>query len=213
MADYTAAKDTYLQGLRIARDINYRKGEALLLAALGLLYNQMGDDVMAYNYSQQALSLTQASFTHPTSRGHALTNLGHALAGLGRLNEAVGVYHQAIHTRQETGEDHLLLDSLGGLAHVLWRQKSLRKALWHAEEILDEARAQHLRGSQQPLRIYMTCYRILSAHKDARAAQVLRLAQDLLQRQAASIADLHQRRFFLEEVALHREIVQQFSQL
>jgi predicted ATPase/class 3 adenylate cyclase len=213
MAEYAAAKDTYLQGLRITRDIGYRKGEALLLAALGLLYNQMGDDVMAYNYSQQALSLTQASFTHPTSRGHALTNLGHALAGLGRLNEAVGVYQQAIHTRQETGEDHLLLDSLGGLAHVLWRQKSLRNALWHVEEILDEARSQHLRGSQQPLRIYMTCYRILLANKDERAAQVLHLAHDLLQRQASSIEDLHRRRFFLEEVALHQEIVQQFSQL
>jgi len=168
--------------------------------------------VMAYNYSQQALSLTQASFTHPTSRGHALTNLGHALVGLGRLNEAVGVYQQAIHTRQETGEDHLLLDSLGGLAFVLWRQKSLRKALWHVDEILDEARTQHLRGSQQPLRIYMTCYRILLANKDERAAKVLRLAHTLLQRQAESIYDRHQRRFFLEEVALHQEIGQQFSQ-
>jgi hypothetical protein len=59
----------------------------------------------------------------------------------------------------------------------------------------------------------MTCYRILLANKDERAAQVLHLAHDLLQRQASSIEDLHRRRFFLEEVALHQEIVQQFSQL
>ena len=212
-ANYAVAKVTYLQGLRIARDINYRKGEALLLAALGLLYNQMGDNVMAYDYSQQALSLTQTSIRHPTAKGHALTNLGHALVGMGRLNEAVSVYQQAIHTRQETGEDHLALDSLGGLAHVLWRQKALGKALHYVEEILDEARTQHLRGSQQPLRIYMTCYYILTANKDERAVQILSVAHELLQHQAASINDPERRRFFLEEVPLHQEIVHHFSQL
>jgi tetratricopeptide (TPR) repeat protein len=213
-ADYTAAKDYYLEALRIARSIAYRKGEALLLAALGLLYNQIGDNVVAYDYSQQALSLTQSSsFTHPTSRGHALTNLGHALVGLNRLNEAADVYQQAIHVRHGTGEDHLVLDSLGGLAHVLWRQKSLRKALRQVEEILDEARVQHLRGSLQPLRIYMTCYHVLWANKDERASQVLHVAHDLLQQQAASLDDPDRRRFFLEEVDLHQEILRRFSQL
>ncbi len=206
MTDYGAAKNHLGEGLQIARQIGYRKGEALLLAALALLYNQTGDDVVAYDYSQQALTLTQA-LQHPASQGYALTNLGHALMGLGRLNEAATVFQQAVQVRQETGEDHLLMDSLAGLVHALWQQKSGRKALQYVNEILYEGRAQHVRGCLQPLRVYMACYQVLLDHQDARAGQVLQMAYELLQRQAISIVDKEQRRFFLEDVPLHSKIV------
>jgi tetratricopeptide (TPR) repeat protein len=212
MADYVAAKEYYLAGLQISREIGYRKGEALLLAALGLLHNQTDDDVVAYDYSQKSLAL-MPKLRQPTSQGHALTNLGHALAGLGRLSEATSVYQQAVNLRRETGEKHLLLDSLAGLAHVLWQQKALRKALAHVEEILAEEHAPHLRGSHQPLRIYMTCCRILTAHEDERAEQVLKLAYDLWQQRADSIEDEESHRFFVENVPLHQEIARQFNQL
>jgi tetratricopeptide (TPR) repeat protein len=212
MADYVAAKEYYLAGLQISREIGYRKGEALLLAALGLLHNQTDDDVVAYDYSQKSLAL-MPKLRQPTSQGHALTNLGHALAGLGRLSEATSVYQQAVNLRRETGEKHLLLDSLAGLAHVLWQQKALRKALAYVEEILAEEHAPHLRGSHQPLRIYMTCCCILAAHEDERAEQVLKLAYDLWQQRADSIEDGERRRFFVENVPLHQEIARQFNQL
>ncbi|MCB8942374.1 MAG: tetratricopeptide repeat protein [Ardenticatenaceae bacterium] len=203
-ADFDAAKGHLLAGLRLARQIGYRKGEALLLAGLGLLHHMMGDEVMAYDYSQQALSLTQA-LQHPSSQGFALTNLGYALVGLGRMNEAITVLQQAVQLRQKTGEAHLLLDSWGGLAYALWRQKSLRKAQQYVDEIL-RAGSPYLRGSFQPLRILMTCYRVLVANGDERALVVLQRAHELWQQQAASIVDEERRRFFWEGVPLHREI-------
>ena len=206
MADYEATKTHFGIGLKLAKQIGYRKGEALLLAALALLYHQIGDDVVAYDYSQQALSLTQA-LQHPASQGYALTNLGYALLGLGRLNEAATVFQQAVQVRQETGEDHLVMDSRGGLAKALWRQKSLRKALQYVDDILQEDQMQHIRGCLQPLQVYMTCYDVLLASDDSRAGWVLRMAHELLQKQAASLVDKERRRFFLENVPLHQRII------
>ena len=205
-ADYEAAKLHFGEGLKLAKQIGYRKGEALLLAAWALLYHQMGDDVVAYDYSQQALSLTQA-LQHPASQAYALTNLGYALLGMGRLNEAVTVFQQAVQVRQMTGEEHLLIDSLSGLAQALWLQKSQRKALQYVDEILQEGRVQHVRGCLRPLRAHMTCYHVLLANGDERAGEVLQMAHELLQKRAASITDAERRRFFLEDVPLHREIL------
>jgi tetratricopeptide (TPR) repeat protein len=206
MADFEASKNGLLEGLYIVREIGYRKGEALILASLGLLHHQMGDDVLGYDYSQQSLLLTQA-LSHPTSQGYALTSLGHALVGLGRPSEAAAVYQQALILRRELGEDHLAMDSLAGLARVFFLQQNATKALAHIATILNFAEANSLEGSQQPVRILMTCYDVLKGEGDGRAAAILQQAHQLLQKQAASIMDEAMRQRFLQLVPLHQKII------
>jgi hypothetical protein len=64
-----------------------------------------------------------------------------------------------------------------------------------------------LEGTLEPLRIYLTCYRVLSANGDGRAEEVLEAAYRLLQERAVTIEDQDLRRSYLENVAAHREIV------
>ncbi|MCI0478606.1 MAG: hypothetical protein L0Y55_20385, partial [Anaerolineales bacterium] len=61
-------------------------------------------------------------------------------------------------------------------------------------------------GTDEPFRIYLTCYRVLRANQDARADTILRTAQNLLQERAARISDETARRSFLENVPHHREL-------
>jgi hypothetical protein len=80
------------------------------------------------------------------------------------------------------------------------------------ETILEQMRARPtLDGTDEPLRVYLTCYRVLSASQDPRAGEVLDAAYRLLQERATHIDDEDLRRSFLENVAAHREIVRLHS--
>jgi hypothetical protein len=62
-------------------------------------------------------------------------------------------------------------------------------------------------GSEEPFRIYLTCYRVLDALQDPRATAVLQTARDLLEAYANQIADASLHLSFLENVATHRELL------
>jgi hypothetical protein len=99
---------------------------------------------------------------------------------------------------------------LAGLAHVSLLQGDLVLAQTHAEEILSYFQDSVVDGTDDPFRIYLTCYRVLQANRDPRAEGVLATAHQLLQERAAKISDEELRRSFLERVPANREIVNEF---
>jgi hypothetical protein len=90
-------------------------------------------------------------------------------------------------------------------------QGDLTRAQTQVEEILSYLETNTLAGTEEPFRIYLTCYRVLQANRDSRAKVILDTALRLLQEQAAKISDEDMRRSFLENVAAHREIVKEFN--
>jgi hypothetical protein len=139
---------------------------------------------------------------------HVYVVLGHALLGLGRPTEAADAYKQALNLHREKGQHHLVAEPLAGLARVALAQGDRTGALAHVGEILDHMEAHPaLLGTWEPLRIYLTCYRVLQASGDPRAGELLDAAYHLLQERAAGIEDDDLRRSFLENVAAHGEIV------
>ena len=124
------------------------------------------------------------------------------------MAEAAQSYRQAVEIRGELGERNLAIESLAGLARASLGQKDLSLALTHVEEILDHLEDKTLDGTDEPFRIYLTCYRVLRANQDPRAQDVLAEAHRLLQERAARISDEETRRLFLENVTAHREIVE-----
>jgi len=68
-----------------------------------------------------------------------------------------------------------------------------------------------LQGTDEPIRVYMTCYRVLRAGGDPRAEGILDAAYHLLQERASQFEDEAERRSFLENVAAHRELAQEWS--
>ena len=59
----------------------------------------------------------------------------------------------------------------------------------------------------EPSWVCLICYRVLRAHEDPRAGELLEAAHRLLQARARQIDDQALRRSFLENVAANREIV------
>jgi predicted ATPase/DNA-binding SARP family transcriptional activator len=218
--DYAGARGHYRQTLHLARETGDRQNEGMALACLGLLSHHLGDDGTACSYAQQALCIAQ-EIGDRYVQGYALTRLGHALAGLGRLAKATGVYRQAQALRRELGQLNMAMESLAGLARVSLAQGDLSQAQAYVEEILAHLEAgapstgsgHGLNGTDEPFRVYLTCYRVLRANQDPRAQEILSAAHRLLQGRAAKISDEEWRRSFLENVAAHREIIEDFRSL
>jgi hypothetical protein len=83
----------------------------------------------------------------------------------------------------------------------------LEQAQAQVEEVLSTMQTLGLQGFDQPARVLLTCYRVLSDGRDPRAGEVLQKGHRLLQECAATIEDQSQRRSFLEKVPANRELL------
>jgi tetratricopeptide (TPR) repeat protein len=231
LGDYARARAYFEQSLHIRREIGDRQGEGACLAEMTLLFHHLDDDQATQEHGQQTLLIAKEVGDRHI-QGRTLTLLGHALSKLARrstarpssprsepatssvesahehLAEASEVYEQALALRRELGQPHLVMESLAGLARVSLAQNDLIQAQAQVEEILTHLESKTLDGTDEPLRIYLTCYHVLRAAQDPRAQEILNTAHNLLQERAAKIGDEELRRSFLENVAVHREIVE-----
>jgi predicted ATPase/class 3 adenylate cyclase len=203
--DYQEARAYYERALEIRRQIGEQQGEGETFAYLGLLFHHLGDDKKAVAYSEQSADIARELGDHHLL-GFALTHLGHALAGQERLADAENTYQQAVSVRRELGEYNRALEPLAGLIRIYLDLDMRSAAQAWVEEILGHIEGRQLHGTEEPLRIYLTCYRFLEAGQDPRALAVLTQAHDLLQTQAEMLVDVTLQRSFLENVAAHREI-------
>jgi tetratricopeptide (TPR) repeat protein len=208
--DYTAARAHYEASRQIARETGMRQFEGRTLASLSLLYHRLGQDRVAREFCYQALSIAQ-ELGDRNLEASALTRLGHTLTALDHLAEAATAYAQALTLRRELAQAHLEMESLSDLARASLAQNELAQAQTHVEEILGFLEDNTLDGTDEPFRVYLTCYRVLHANQDPRAQVLLTTAHGLLQDQAAKIEDEGMRRSFLENVLTHREIVREFA--
>jgi hypothetical protein len=108
-------------------------------------------------------------------------------------------------------EYHRANKPLAGLARASLAQGDLDTAQAYVEEILIYLETGTPDGSSESCLVYLTCYRVLQANDDPRADTVLEEAHRLLQERAAKISSEDQRRSFLENVAAHREIVNEWT--
>jgi tetratricopeptide (TPR) repeat protein len=211
LGDYRAARENYDEALQINREIGDRGREAEVLASLGLLSHHQGDHETARVYCQSASAIHQ-QVGRREMEGHALTNLGHALHSLGCMKEAAAAYRQALALRRDQGQPHLATEPLAGLARIALTQGNLAQARVHVQGILDHLQANTLEGTDEPFRVYLTCYRVLHGSQDPRAETILTTAHGLLLAQAAKIGDRGLQRSFLENVVTHRELLEAWQE-
>jgi hypothetical protein len=103
---------------------------------------------------------------------------------------------------------------LAGLARAALAQGEGAQAMAHVEEILGVLETlPQLKGTWQPLRVYLTCYQVLQANDDPRAEAILEAGYQLIRERADRIDDERLRRLYMKNVAAHREIVAEWERL
>ena len=189
----------------LSRETGGRQSESIGLSNLGLLYHLIGEQDKARDCSIQAVEMARQNGDHRLE-AYALTHLGHALLALGRAEQAGAAYERAWKLRRALGAMHLAVESQAGLARASLARGRIAHALAHAEEILHYLESHSLDGTEEPLRVYWTCYQVLRAAGDGRADSILEAARRTLYDRAERIGDEAMKRSFLEKVPLHREI-------
>lgn len=206
LGDCAVAQEALEQALVINQEIGDRRNEATVRAALALLYSQRGEHHTAREQAQTALELASvlgARYVEAT----AYTRLGQALHGLTNLQGAEAAYQAALRLGRELQAQTLALESLAGLARLALARGDLATARARAHELAAALEAEGLPWADALPQLFLSCYQILSAVGDARAAQVLEVACACLHRQASQINDVTCREAFWEDVPLHRTLL------
>jgi hypothetical protein len=137
----------------------------------------------------------------------ALRLLGHALLGLGGLPAARVAYEQAGQLQEVLGFEHLRAETATDLARVALTQGDTAQAVARVTDILPDVEHGALAGLEEPLLVYLTCYRVLRAAVDARADALLAAGHVFLQERATQFVDEARRSRFLKNVPAHRELL------
>jgi len=110
------------------------------------------------------------------------------------------------------GQLFLTNEPKAGLARVALQEGKLDEALGFVEQIMDFLKDHNLDGTNEPMRIYLTCYQVLQAAGDPRADEILTQAHAILMERANKITDEAMRTSYLENVAANKQIVDIFLQ-
>lgn len=208
---FDAARDHLTRCLHISRAIGYRWGESVALANLGLTAHLQNENSRAVAHLHEALQIVR-EIGEQAEEAAILTYLGHAELGRGQLAEAGAAYRAALELRNQLAQPILATEPLAGLAQVALATDDIIAALAHVSAILVHLERSTLAGTDEPLRVYYTCYQILRAAGDSRADDMIETAYRMLMAQASTIGDMAQRRSFLEHVPYHRAIMAAWSE-
>lgn len=207
MGEYTAAQTYLEQSLPISREVGERTMESVVLMNLALLYHQMGAQETSVTYGHQALTMMR-TLNGPLFYSATLTWLAHALTALDQFNEARQHYEEAITIRRMIGQTHIIIEPLAGLARIALAIGDDTQAYEYGKEMRRLLkRNPNLHGTEEPFRIYLTCYHGLHIGHDARAQQVLQVSYKLLQQRATTYTNENQRTTFLQ-ISAHQDLIQ-----
>ena len=207
LGQYGEAEAQLLQAHQQAAQIQLVPGLCYSALNLGLSAVRQGRFGVAAQRLEEALTLARQMEAQRLI-GSALTVLGHARAGLGDLADAGDAYWEALAIWEALALPAMAAEARAGLARIAHANDAPSLALGFVEPILAQAaRDPRLHGSEAPVEIYLSCYRVLHKAGDPRAAEVLQQGRALLQARLDGIADKADRQAVAENVAAHRELL------
>ena len=207
LGDHERARSYAERQLQIAREISDRRNETFSMINLSSHTGALGESALAIQYAEQGLALARQS-NDRNLQAWALTYLGHGLFESGMLEPAQTAYREALSLRYELDQPALATEPAAGLARICLLQGDAVSAGIHVDSVLAQFEQDGtLEGTDQPLRVYLSCYLVLSGLNDPRARGILNTAHDMLKTRANGIADPARRQIFLERITYNREIL------
>lgn len=204
--DFSAARSYHEQALKIVREDGDLYGELNTLINLSALEGMYNEVEPALQNAKQAVRLAQKA-SDPSGEAWAMLYLGHAHMLRNEIEPAQAAYRNSIDIRTKLGQTSLLMEPLAGLVQTYMQADDLEAAADPAGKILNllESGAA-LDGSDEPLRVYYTCYRYLERKRDPRSGRILQQAKKLLETQVSKFGDEADRQRYVENIPWRRAI-------
>ncbi|MFN8445404.1 MAG: BTAD domain-containing putative transcriptional regulator [Caldilineaceae bacterium] len=200
LGNYTAALERHHTSRRISREIQQPVQESHALHNLCTVERKRGNLELAEEYGQEALRLALV-YDLPDAVNYARLHLGYVWLAKGDLEEAALSFQLAADGWQTQQSTNLQRESLVGVAAVAYRQDQLQQAADLIRPIVPILLECVPDNVDEPYEMVLTCYRILTALQDERAAKLLATAHAQLQSHASKITDRQLRHTFWQAPA------------
>jgi tetratricopeptide (TPR) repeat protein len=204
--DFVSARAHHEQALILARESGDVNQEVFTLVNLSAIAGIQNDANTALLHAERAKELA-IKISERSGEAWAELYIGHARLMLSDIESAQGAYRKSIEIRKELRQFSLSMEPIAGLAESYLRANDIEFAVNEIEKILSFLESETtLDGTDEPLRIYHTCYMVLEKKQDPRSRQVLQSAMNLLEAQASNFKDEPARRRYIENIPWHRAI-------
>ncbi len=207
LGDFERADTMYSEAVQLAEELNDREKLIYIMGSKILGEYYQGKLDQAYQEAQNGLKITQEIKSPPLS-GLMHILKGHLEFALNKIDEAEVSYGEAMRLNIEIGETHLAVEPLAGLARVALARGNHDKALQEVNKVLEHLNTESLDGTNEPIQLYLTSYRVLHGLNDPRANKILETAHTYLQETVLKIPDERRRQMFLNNIPHHRELMQ-----
>jgi class 3 adenylate cyclase/tetratricopeptide (TPR) repeat protein len=203
MGAYEGAREDYEKSMEWKQRLGDKVGQGFSLHGLGQVFLNMGEFSRAVDAFERSLEIRKKA-NHRRGVGSSYNGLGLVYLAMQEYDKALDYFVRAYDISKSIGlQAEMVIDlSFMGLAYL--GQGNLEEANRCSEEAISLLRERESVEAVQ--RIYLNHYRILSARQDPAADEFLRKAHQVMMGQAACIGDEEERRRFMEEVKVNREI-------
>jgi predicted ATPase/class 3 adenylate cyclase len=206
LGDFRAAREYQLRALAISREVGNQYHVTYTLINLSAIagYEQQAES--ALDYARQGLALAQLIKDQP-GEAWATLFMGFGWLIAGDYAQAREAFRRSAAIREELGQPALRMEPLSGMAQVELAAGNLPAAAEIVETIMAHwASGGTLEGTEEPLRIFLTCYQVLSELKDPRALDVVKSGYQRLLESVSIVDDEQTRRMIIENVSWRRAI-------
>lgn len=207
LGDYRQARLFAEQTVQIAREVGDLYNETYSLINLSSYNAALSEFDIAVETAASAKTLAILTGDR-SAEAWAHTYLGHALLAMHRYENSAEAYQAALNIRVELAQPVLAAEPGAGLARIAMEQNRLDEAQTLIQPVLAAIDTDDsLAGTDDPLRVYLTCLLILRQANDPRAQSFLQYTYDRLQSRAALISNETDRQFFIHNISHHHEIM------
>jgi predicted ATPase/class 3 adenylate cyclase len=212
LGDFEAAFQYYARALPLAREVGNLYNETYQLINLSANSGVRGDAAASLEYSQRALELSRRT-GEMAGEAWSFLYMGYAYLLHNDIVRAQDAFRESIRIRDELGQPGLKMEPTAGLIQALIQAGDLSAAMAETEKVWDylQTASRPLDGTEEPLRVYYSCYLALNALDDSRADEILQAASGLLEAQVSKLRDESARRMFIENVPWRRAIQQEWQ--
>jgi tetratricopeptide (TPR) repeat protein len=205
--DYSTSKEYNDQSLRYARQAGNRMQEAYALINLSNVHCALEEYPEALSQANRGLSITR-EIGERNGEAWSLISLGNTYFELRDLDAAKEAFNGAVDLRQSMKQQNLVSEPLAGQARIALEEGDLNKALSYINPIimyLDQGGT--LEGTEEPIRVYLTCYQVLHELDDPRAGLILESGYNLLQTRGGGIKNKVMRNSYYENIPHNKELL------
>lgn len=207
LGDYRKALAYAERNLKISREIGDKFVETYSLINISSHAGALGDNVASVEYAEEGIELARQS-NDRNAEAWAFTYLGHGLFESGNMDKAQVAYQAALTLRAELDQPVLATEPGAGLARIALIRDKISEATAYVETIMPHLQQDvALKGTDQPVRVYLNCYLVLFSVKDLRADDILETGYALLKERADGISDPSARQLFLNGITYNKEFL------